>query len=1023
MQSQDKNKTIQLISPESFMTRFRNLIILAWTAPPVVGLSFLLYIRMFSGEQMLGIMKSPLESIFIVGSLISAVWFFIHFVKPIVQILKIKNFTDSDAAVNRMRQFPLVFWSIFLIYLLIAPSTVIVSAEIYTDFVASPIDWFRIHLVALIVSIIVGLPIFFLFLDLFGKVMGPIGVDKPHITIKAKVFMIGALVPLLIDTMLVQYFWTRTGFFTFETFVVWLVLELLAIVGSVIFVRSFSQSLQPLQNWSNLSRSTDENDNIDLLRPQSTDELGVLATNYGRLINSWKINNEILKLNAQIIRSSGSAASLAEVVDNVISLCDEAIGDDITFLILKDVDKDELVGIAQSGEPYKREGYYRLNLDETSLANWIYKNGKSATIVDVNEDDRVSARMVEYFNVKSTMGVPLQIGNKTIGVLMTINQQRHRNYSLRDCMLLEGIAREVAYAVQTNQLNQQRMEVEQEKTNKEELIYLLMDSTAEGIYGFDLNGICIFINKAGLKMLGYESEDELLGNSIHEIIHHTHPDGSAYPIEKCEIILATDRGSASHSDREFHWRKNGSGFPSEYWSHPIYKEGNIVGTVVTFIDITERIESQKVIQYQAHYDKLTGLPNRWLLQDRLGQNIAVASREQQHTALMFLDLDRFKTINDTLGHEFGDDVLLEVANRLSKLVREGDTLARLGGDEFVMLLTSLHEKNEAIDVALRILQEIKKPLKVRDRDVHLGASIGIAIYPEHGLDSNTLLKHADFAMYRAKEKGGDNFQFYTSRIHEEASNRYKLETELHNAILANKLDINYQPQYNMETGEVIGAEALCRWNSDVLGIVKVEDFISVAEETGLITSLGFCVINQVIDDILEWKNKGLKVPRIAINLSARQINNDETVSMIIQTLKDKGISGECLEFEITEHSLMEDPQHVAANISKIKALGANIAIDDFGTGYSSLSYLKRFSVDILKIDRSFVTDLSTNTDDQVIAETIIAMAKTLGLSVVAEGVENKAQADFLLEKGCLIGQGYLFSKPVTAKECDKIFMI
>jgi len=298
---------------------------------------------MFSVEQMLGIMKSPLESIFIVGSLISAVWFFIHFVKPIVQILKIKNFTDSDAAVNRMRQFPMVFWSIFLIYLLIAPSTVIVSAEMYTDFVASPIDWFRIHLVALIVSIIVGLPIFFLFLDLFGKVMGPIGVDKPHITIKAKVFMIGALVPLLIDTMLVQYFWTRTGYFTFETFVVWLVLELLAVVGSVIFVRSFSQSLQPLQNWSNLVRSTDDDDDIDLLRPQSTDELGVLATNYGRLINSWKINNEILKINTQIIRSSGSAASLAEVVDDVMNLCDEAIGDDKTLLILKDADKDELV--------------------------------------------------------------------------------------------------------------------------------------------------------------------------------------------------------------------------------------------------------------------------------------------------------------------------------------------------------------------------------------------------------------------------------------------------------------------------------------------------------------------------------------------------------------------------------------------------------------------------------------------------------------------------------------------------------
>lgn len=1014
MQSPDIKQINPLMSSKSFMTRFRNLIILAWTGPPVVGLSFLLYIRMFSGEQMLGIMKSPLESIFIIASLILAVLFFNYFTRPICQILETENFSDSEIAVKRMRLFPLVFWSIFLLYLVIAPSTVIISAEIYTDFVASPVDWFRIHLVALIVSIIVGLPIFFLILDLFGKVMGPIGVTEPHITIKAKVFMIGALVPLLIDTMLVQYYWTRTGFFNFETFIVWLVLELLAIGGSLIFVHSISQSLRPLQNWSNLSRSIDESDDIELLKPQSTDELGVLATNYAQLINSWRINNEVLKLNTQIIRSTGTASSLFEIVDNVIKLCDESIKDDMTLLILNDSSTNELVGVAYSGESYNPDGYFRLSLDETSLAVWIYKNGESVAITNIDEDTRISTRMINYFKVKSSMGVPLQAGNEIIGVLMTINQHNYRDYQKRDSLLLEGVAREVAVAVQTYQITQQ-------SRDKEELLHLVMAATEEGIYGVDLEGTCTFINQAGLKLLGYKSENELLGKSIHEMIHHSYPDGSVYPKDICEVKLATENNNAGHSDSEFHWRKDGTGFPTEYWSRPIHKDGVIVGTVVTFIDITERVASQKVIQYQAHYDKLTGLPNRWLLQDRINQNIAVANREKQYAALMFLDLDRFKAINDTLGHEFGDVVLLEVANRLSKLVREGDTLARLGGDEFVLLLTSLHGKDEVIDIALRVLEKIKQPFDVRERDVHLGGSIGIAIYPEHGSDSNTLLKHADFAMYRAKDKGGDNFQFYTSEIHEEASSRYQLENELHKAILSDTLEVHYQPQYNIETGEIVGLEALCRWKSDKLGYVNAEDFISVAEETGLITSLGFCVINQVIDTILDWKKRGLNFPRIAINLSVRQIHNDETVSMITQTLKDKNISGEYLEFEITENSLMQDPEHVSANIGKIKALGANIAIDDFGTGYSSLSYLKRFSVDVLKIDRSFVNDLSTDTDDQAIVETIIAMAKTLDLLVVAEGVENQDQADFLKERGCLIAQGYLYSKPLSTEECAKLF--
>ena len=275
-------------------------------------------------------------------------------------------------------------------------------------------------------------------------------------------------------------------------------------------------------------------------------------------------------------------------------------------------------------------------------------------------------------------------------------------------------------------------------------------------------------------------------------------------------------------------------------------------------------------------------------------------------------------------------------------------------------------------------------------------------------------------MYRAKEKGGDNYQYYTANIHQEASARYQLEFELHRAIDDNELTVNYQPIYHLETGAVVGLEALCRWNSPKLGEVQTDEFISVAEETGLITPLGIKVIQQVVDKILRWKDAGINVPRVAINLSVRQIYSDETLAIIRHVITDNGLPGEALGFEITESSLIDDPQRAQENIRAIKDLGATIAIDDFGTGYSSLAYLKKFSVDVLKIDRSFISDLANNADDQAIIETIIGMARNLGLSVVAEGVENKAQEDYLLQRGCHIAQGYLFPRPLAEKDCRKL---
>ena len=355
---------------------------------------------MFTPQQMLSIMSHPLEPIYVISTSIFALWYFKRYSQPIIAHLTDPDSISTEILLQHVRRFPLDYWAIFILYLLVAPVTVIYSAELYTDFEAQPIDWLRINLVALIVSIIVGLPLFFLILDLFGKALSDVPLPRPHVTIKAKVFMIGALVPLLIDTMLVQYFWTRTGFFSVETFIIWLSLELLAIVGSLIFVHSFGQSLAPLQRAIDFSSSTDQSA-ITLLAPQSTDELGVLVTKYRMLLEEHNTYIESLRISNQILRDTGETSSLKEVFSVILRLCQQSVGGDTIFLLLQDKQTNELVGVTQTGMEYKPEGHYRLSLDETSMAVFVFNQGKTTDISDAETDPRVSPKMRKLFSVKS----------------------------------------------------------------------------------------------------------------------------------------------------------------------------------------------------------------------------------------------------------------------------------------------------------------------------------------------------------------------------------------------------------------------------------------------------------------------------------------------------------------------------------------------------------------------------------------------------------------------------------------------
>lgn len=441
--------------------------------------------------------------------------------------------------------------------------------------------------------------------------------------------------------------------------------------------------------------------------------------------------------------------------------------------------------------------------------------------------------------------------------------------------------------------------------------------------------------------------------------------------------------------------------------------------VGTLLDVTERTKAEQEIHQLANYDILTGLPNRNLLHDRLQQAIIQAARSQNSVGILFLDLDRFKGINDSLGHRAGDQLLRTVAERLRVCVRESDTLARIGGDEFVIILSMVSDEDGISSAAAKVLGIISEPLVIEGQELYLTASIGIAVYPNDGIDMQTLLKHADLAMYQAKDMDRNNFQFFSSDLNVKVMERMVLENSLRKALDRNEFQLYYQPQIDVQTGAVVGFEALLRWLHPELGMISPDKFIPLAEETGLILSIGEWVIRTACKQIKAWQESGLPPARMAVNLSGRQFRSrlDDVVAAI---LLETGLDARWLELELTESILMRNAAENLQLLQALAAMGCSLSIDDFGTGYSSLSYLKHFPLGRLKIDRSFVRDITTNPDDMAIAKIIIDMAHNLKLQVTAEGVEDHEQLALLKSYGCDEMQGFLFSKPVPADKAAQL---
>jgi len=435
---------------------------------------------------------------------------------------------------------------------------------------------------------------------------------------------------------------------------------------------------------------------------------------------------------------------------------------------------------------------------------------------------------------------------------------------------------------------------------------------------------------------------------------------------------------------------------------------------------TELKEQKEFLAYQAHHDALTGLPNRALLYDRLEQFIKESKRHKNKFAVLFIDLDHFKEINDSLGHNTGDEVLKMIASRLRKVLRSEDTVVRLGGDEFTVILNELAQAQEASIVADKILEILSKQIEYKENTLYISSSIGISIYPDDGQDSQSLLQFADSAMYKAKYEGRNNYQYYSSEMTELALERVVMETSLRAGIENEEFIVYYQPQVDGVTGKLVGMEALVRWQHPTMGLVSPVKFIALAESTGLIIKLDRYIMKTAMTQICQWKKDGLDTGTLAMNLSVKQLKQEDFIDTLISLLKETGCKPQHIVLEITEGQVMTNPEEAIKQLEKISNLGVKLAVDDFGTGYSSLAYLKRLPIDKLKIDRAFVRGLPDDEEDSGISRAVIALAKSLNLKIIAEGVETQEQKDFLVENGCRNIQGYYYSKPVPANEFEKI---
>ncbi|HJU50360.1 MAG TPA: EAL domain-containing protein, partial [Pseudogulbenkiania sp.] len=542
----------------------------------------------------------------------------------------------------------------------------------------------------------------------------------------------------------------------------------------------------------------------------------------------------------------------------------------------------------------------------------------------------------------------------------------------------------------------------------------VFENTVEGIMITDADKRIRSVNKAFSQITGF-GQQEVLGQKPDMLSSGRH-DEAFY-----EGMWSSINEHGSWQGELWNRRKNGEVYPEWLAINAVRNAvGEVTHYVAVFSDLSERKAADERIQFLAHFDVLTGLPNRAHIQDRVELAIQNATRDNERLALLLLDLDRFKTINESLGHSAGDALLQVLAERIRSTLLTGEVVARQGGDEFIVLLPLIADPGSAALAAERIREVLEPPVELFNHSISITPSIGISVFPDDGRDFETLVRNADAAMYHAKSAGRNSYKFYTADLNARAREILEIESQLRYALDRDEFVLHYQPQVNLKTGQIIGAEALIRWQHPDLGLLGPVRFIEVAEERGFIVQIGNWVIQEACRQLSHWRRQGLPRISLAVNLSTLQFKQQDLAVNLQRALSAHGLVGSDLDVEVTESVIMEDVETTIHTIDRIKSMGLQLSIDDFGTGYSSLSYLKRFKADKLKIDRSFVRDIPMDADDSAIARAIINMAKNLNMTVIAEGVETIEQWKFLDREGCHAAQGYLLAKPVPAKEFEKL---
>jgi diguanylate cyclase (GGDEF)-like protein/PAS domain S-box-containing protein len=560
----------------------------------------------------------------------------------------------------------------------------------------------------------------------------------------------------------------------------------------------------------------------------------------------------------------------------------------------------------------------------------------------------------------------------------------------------------------------QGIDITDRKSSEEKLLLAskVFENTIEAIYITNTAGIVLSVNKAFYRITGY-SEEEAIGSKT-SILRSGRHSNNFY-----SGLWASLKDSGKWQGEIWNRRKNGELFPAQVNISSI-KDSN--GKISHFIgvmhDITERKKYEEQIKYQSHYDPLTNLPNRYLFQDRLSMAISRARKNRNYVGLISIDIDRFKNVNDTLGHNVGDVLLQRIADRIVSTVGDSITVSRLGGDEYTIILEDLTDKNRAVTIAHNVIKQLEKPFDVDDYELFLKCSAGLSFYPDDGEDVFTVAKNADAAMYRAKSKGRGMLQIYTTEFNDSAKDRLILETKLNRALDNKEFVVFYQAKIGLKNMEMVGMEALIRWENPELGKVYPDMFIPIAEETGLIVPIGQWVLKRSCEDMNRWRKMGYNL-KVAVNLSLKQFIQKDLYSSVKSILTETGTNPEHVEMEITESTIMVDPENTKDILEKLSTLGISFAIDDFGTGFSSIGYLTKIPIDTVKIDKSFTLSIDTNKDSLSIVRTIIQLSQNLGIDVVAEGIENSAHLNLLRDMECGIGQGYYFSRPVPPDEFEE----